>query len=62
MHVPPIPPAVKRRITKLAAKGEHAFHATYLGAVAVEAHGNYRWAALACLVCVLAHAICHEAE
>lgn len=37
---------------RLAQKGEHGFHAAYLGAVAWEAHGSYRWAALACLVCV----------
>lgn len=39
-------------IGRLAHKGEHGAHAIYLGAVAWEAHGSYRWAALACLICV----------
>lgn len=34
-------------------KGEHFFHMSYLGAVGWEAHGLYRWFALALLLTII---------
>lgn len=38
-------------------RGEHFFHLTYLGMVGWEAHGNYRYAAIALFVAVIANLI-----
>lgn len=50
------PPAhrLRDRVYAAASKGVHTFHASYFGSVAYEAHGFYRWLALACLVCIAA--------
>lgn len=46
-----------RVIHKLGHKAEHFFHMTYLGLVGWEAHGHYRFAAIALLIVVIANAI-----
>lgn len=43
-------------------KGEHIFHASYLGLVAYEAHGHYRYAAMGVLACIVLHAIAGEID
>lgn len=52
----------RRIIHKISDKGEHLFHASYLGLVAFEAHGHYRWAALGLLCCIGVHALVGEIE
>lgn len=45
------------KLHDLCHKTEHFLHGTYLGAVSYEAHGMYRWCALALLVVIVIAAV-----
>lgn len=47
--------AIFRFVRRVGQKGEHVFHVAYLGMVGIEAHGNYRYAAIGLLLMVLAN-------
>lgn len=52
----------RRWVHKLADKGEHVFHISYLSLVGYEAHGHYRWAAVGLVCCIVLHAIVGEID
>lgn len=47
---------IQRIMSKIGHKAEHYLHMTYLGAVGIEGHGNYRYAAIVLLVVVVLNA------
>lgn len=53
---------IVRIVVRVGHKAEHAFHMTYLGLVSIEAHGKYRYAALALLVVIVINALTGDIE
>lgn len=45
--------ALYQKLHAVCHRAEHLFHSAYMGAVAYEAHGYYRYAAMACFAIIV---------